>query len=71
MLKVKYTCSDSIMTMVRDHVVRSVSDSYDACSADTWERVKRTFACRHHTKPGYVNITAVEYMNENNRREKQ
>ena len=71
MLKVKYTCNDSIMAMVRDYVMISVPDKYAACSVDTWKRIKRTFARRHHTKPGYVNITAVEYMNENDRREKQ
>lgn len=64
MLKVRYTCSDSIMAMIRDHVVLSVPDRYDACSIDTWKRVKRTFARRHHTKASYVNITGVEFLTE-------
>lgn len=71
MLKVRYTCSDSITAMVRDYVVLSVSDSCEACSADTWERVKRTFARRHHTRTSYVNITAVEYPTENDRGERK
>lgn len=71
MLKVKYTCSDSIMAMVRDYVVLSVPDGDAVCSVETWKRIKRTFARRHNTKPGYVNITAVEYMNKNDRSEKQ
>lgn len=62
MLKVRYTCSDSIMAMVRDYVALSVPDRDDACSIDTWEHVKRIFARRHHTKASYVNITAVEYL---------
>lgn len=64
MLKIRYTCSDSIMAMVRDYVVLSVPDWSDACSIDTWKRVKRTFARRHHTRTSYVNITAVEYLTE-------
>lgn len=64
MLKVKYTCNDSILAMIRDYVVLSVPDRDSACSIDTWGRVKRTFARRHHTKTRYVNITAVEYMTE-------
>ena len=64
MLKVRYTCSDSISAMVHDYVVLSVPDSYDACSVDTWERVKRTFARRHSAKASYVDITAIEYLTE-------
>lgn len=64
MPKVKYTCSDSIMAMVRDYVVISVPDKCVACSVDTWKRIKRTFARRNRTKAGYVNITAVEYLTE-------
>ena len=62
MLKVRYTCNDSIMAMVRDHVVLSVPDKCDACSIDTWKRVKRRFARRHHTKTSSVSITAVVFL---------
>lgn len=71
MLKVRYTCSDSIIAMARGYVVLSVPDSCEACSIDTWKRVKRTFARRHHTRASYVNITAVEYLTENDRRERK
>lgn len=68
-MKVRYTCSDSILAMVRDYIVLSVPDGPDVYSSpiyssETWEKVKRTFARRHHTKSSYVSITAVEHLTE-------
>ena len=57
---VRYTCSDVCLSMVRDAVVLRIDHREDVCSDATWIRVKRIFARRHHTKAAFVDITAVE-----------
>lgn len=62
MIRVRYTCSDAILAMVRDYVVLSLPSREDATNDETWNRAKRIFARRNKTKVSYVNITAVEFI---------
>lgn len=63
-MKIRYTCSDVILFMARDTVSLSIVSPDDRCSEETWTRVKRIFARRHHTKPDFVSITAVETIED-------
>lgn len=62
MIKIRYTCCDSISAMVRGYVILSFSSRDEAFSEETWTRVKRIFARRNKTKVAYVSITATERM---------
>ena len=60
LMTIRYTCSDVCLSMVRDAVELRLDRREDVCSDATWVRVKRIFARRHHTKAAFVDITAVE-----------
>jgi len=61
-MKVKYTCYDIIQSMEKDYIILDIPSNEDATSAETWAKIKKRFARRHHTKPEYVYITGIEHL---------
>lgn len=61
-MKVKYTCYDVIQSMEKDYIILDIPSAEDVASAETWAKIKKRFARRHHTKHDYVDITGIEYI---------
>ena len=61
-MKVKYTCYDVIQSIEKDYVIIDIPSAEDVTSAETWEKIKKRFSRKHHTKPEYVDITGIEHL---------
>lgn len=61
-MKVKYTCYDVIQSMAKEYIVLEIPSVEDVASNETWAKVKKRFARRHHTKQEYVDITGIECL---------
>ena len=59
-MKYILTCSDSIQAMAREKMTVVTADTLD----EAWEKAKRRFVRKFHTRKMYVAITGVEHISD-------